>query len=188
MLIKVSCGLFFYMLWLTSYRVHPFDRMHLGMGCRFSPRFVPSVNLNETKGDNYERWFFLDRSWKPAKSGRSWKEKWEQKPDYHYGYKQYAFDRYCKQILKCKACNGYRQISRRKKRFTSFGGDCLRPNWLRCFWGCPRRSGKSLWRADSCGWPVNRLLGTSTWTAGRSIPVGKLIGYWRNWWKVKRND
>ena len=55
MLIKVSCGLFFYMLWLTSYRVHPFDRMHLGMGCRFSPRFVPSVNLNETKGDNYER-------------------------------------------------------------------------------------------------------------------------------------
>lgn len=33
--------------------------------------------------------------------------------------KQYAFDSYCKKVLKCEACNGYRQISRRQKRFTS---------------------------------------------------------------------
>ena len=39
--------------------------------------------------------------------------------DRHYEHKQYAFDSYCKKILKCEACNGYRQISRRQKRFAS---------------------------------------------------------------------
>ena len=42
------------------------------------------------------------------------------KPDRHYEHKQYAFDSYCKKVLKCEACNGYRQISRRQKRFASF--------------------------------------------------------------------
>ena len=41
------------------------------------------------------------------------------KPDRHYEHKQYAFDSYCKKVLKCEACNSYRQISRRQKRFTS---------------------------------------------------------------------
>ena len=41
------------------------------------------------------------------------------KPDRHYEHKQYAFDSYCKKVLKCEACNGYRQISRRQKRFAS---------------------------------------------------------------------
>ena len=41
------------------------------------------------------------------------------KPDRHYEHKQYAFDSYCKKVLKCEACNGYRQISRRQKRFTA---------------------------------------------------------------------
>ena len=41
------------------------------------------------------------------------------KPDRHYEHKQYALDSYCKKVLKCEACNGYRQISRRQKRFTS---------------------------------------------------------------------
>ena len=41
------------------------------------------------------------------------------KPNRHYEHKQYAFDSYCKKVLKCEACNGYRQISRRQKRFTS---------------------------------------------------------------------
>ena len=41
------------------------------------------------------------------------------KPDRHYEHKQYAFDSYCKKVLKCEAFNGYRQISRRQKRFTS---------------------------------------------------------------------
>ena len=41
------------------------------------------------------------------------------KPDRHYEHKQYAFDSYCKKVLKCEACNGYRQISWRQKRFTS---------------------------------------------------------------------
>ena len=29
------------------------------------------------------------------------------KPDRHYEHKQYAFDSYCKKVLKCEACNGY---------------------------------------------------------------------------------
>ncbi len=41
------------------------------------------------------------------------------KPDRHYEHKQYAFDSYCKKVLKCEACNGYRQISRRQKCFAS---------------------------------------------------------------------
>ena len=41
------------------------------------------------------------------------------KPDRHYEHKQYAFDSYCKKVLKCEACNGYRQISRRQKHFAS---------------------------------------------------------------------
>ena len=41
------------------------------------------------------------------------------KPDRHYEHKQYAFDSYCKKVLKCEACNGYRQTSRRQKRFAS---------------------------------------------------------------------
>ena len=41
------------------------------------------------------------------------------KPDRHYEHKQYTFDSYCKKVLKCEACNGYRQISRHQKRFTS---------------------------------------------------------------------
>ena len=41
------------------------------------------------------------------------------KPDRHYEHKQHAFDSYCKKVLKCEACNGYRQISRHQKRFAS---------------------------------------------------------------------
>ena len=41
------------------------------------------------------------------------------KPDRHYEHKQYAFDSYCKKVLKCEAFNGYRKISRRQKRFAS---------------------------------------------------------------------
>ena len=38
------------------------------------------------------------------------------KPDRHYEHKQYAFDSYCKKVLKCEAYNGYREISRRQRR------------------------------------------------------------------------
>ena len=37
------------------------------------------------------------------------------KPDRHAEHKQHAFDSFCKKVLKCEACNGYREISRRKK-------------------------------------------------------------------------
>ena len=37
------------------------------------------------------------------------------KPDRHYEHKQYAFDSYCKKVLKYEAYNGYREISRRQK-------------------------------------------------------------------------
>ena len=40
-------------------------------------------------------------------------------PDRHYEHKQHTFDSFCKKVLKCEAYNGYRQISRRQKRFTS---------------------------------------------------------------------
>ena len=39
------------------------------------------------------------------------------KPNRYYEHKQHAFDSYCKKVLKCEACNGYRQISRHQKRF-----------------------------------------------------------------------
>ena len=35
--------------------------------------------------------------------------------DRHAEHKQHAFDSFCKKVLKCEACNGYREISRRKK-------------------------------------------------------------------------
>ena len=41
------------------------------------------------------------------------------KPDRHYEHKQYAFDSYCKKVLKCEAC--YRQIKNRK--------NCPRQKW-----------------------------------------------------------
>ena len=41
------------------------------------------------------------------------------KPNRYYEHKQHAFDSYCKKVLKCEACNGYRQISVIKKRFAS---------------------------------------------------------------------
>ena len=49
------------------------------------------------------------------------------KPDRHYEHKQYAFDSYCKKVLKCEACNGYRQISRRQKRFMIWAKHWLMP-------------------------------------------------------------
>lgn len=41
------------------------------------------------------------------------------KPNRYYEHKQHAFDSYCKKVLKCEACNGYRQISRHQKHFAS---------------------------------------------------------------------
>ena len=41
-------------------------------------------------------------------------------PDRHYEHKQHAFDSFCKKVLKCEACNGYREISRRKKHSIPF--------------------------------------------------------------------
>ena len=35
-------------------------------------------------------------------------------------HKQHAFDSFCKKVLKCEACNGYREISRRKKHSIPF--------------------------------------------------------------------
>lgn len=44
------------------------------------------------------------------------------KSDRYYEHKQHAFDSYCKKVLKCEACNGYREISSRQKRFTPLEG------------------------------------------------------------------
>ena len=40
--------------------------------------------------------------------------------DRHDEHKQHAFDSFCKKVLKCEACNGYREISRRKKHSIPF--------------------------------------------------------------------
>ena len=42
------------------------------------------------------------------------------KPDRHAEHKQHAFDSFCKKVLKCEACNGYREISRRQSREVAF--------------------------------------------------------------------
>ena len=42
------------------------------------------------------------------------------KPNRYYEHKQHAFDSFCKKVLKCEACNGYREISRRKKHSIPF--------------------------------------------------------------------
>ena len=42
------------------------------------------------------------------------------KPDRHAEHKQHAFDSFCKKVLKCEACNGYREISHRKKHSIPF--------------------------------------------------------------------
>ena len=50
------------------------------------------------------------------------------KPDRHAEHKQHAFDSFCKKVLKCEACNGYREISRRKKHsipFSELPGDAM---------------------------------------------------------------
>lgn len=94
------------------------------------------VNPNETKGAKYmsgKKIFQIDPENRPSRtvSERVVSERGRKelppstrggenlKPDRHYEHKQYAFDSYCKKVLKCEACNGYRQISRRQKRFTS---------------------------------------------------------------------
>ena len=41
-------------------------------------------------------------------------------PSSHERNKQHAFDSFCKKVLKCEACNGYREISRRKKHSIPF--------------------------------------------------------------------
>ena len=40
--------------------------------------------------------------------------------DRHDEHKQHTFDSFCKKVLKCEACNGYREISRRKKHSIPF--------------------------------------------------------------------
>ena len=48
------------------------------------------------------------------------------KPDRHYEHKQYAFDSYCKKVLKCEACNGYRQISRHQNYYKYVNGQSIK--------------------------------------------------------------
>ena len=105
--------------------------------CAWAPAAVPRlvsfrpVNLNETKGTDYERQKFFDinaenqpnsgiaitvvgeRGRKELPPGTKGGE--NLKPDRHYEHKQHAFDSYCKKVLKYEAYNGYREISRRQK-------------------------------------------------------------------------
>lgn len=132
---KVSCGSLF--IYCGSYPKKPVPLTACAWAWAAAPRPVSfrPVNLNETKGAKYERqnFFQIDPENRPNRtvSERVVSERGRKelppgtkggenlKPDRHYEHKQHAFDSYCKKVLKCEACNGYRQISRRQKRFTS---------------------------------------------------------------------
>ena len=99
------------------------------------PASFRPVNLNEAKGAimSGKKYFYIDPENRPNRTTRErvvsergrkelppgTKGGENLKPDRHYEHKQHAFDSYCKKVLKCEACNGYREISRRQKRVTS---------------------------------------------------------------------
>lgn len=130
---KVSYGSLF--IYCGSYLTKPVSLSAWAWAAAPRPVSFWPVTPNETKGANYERQkiFQIDPENRPSQtirervvSERGRKELppgtkggENLKPDRHYEHKQYAFDSYCKKVLKCEACNGYRQISRRQKRFTS---------------------------------------------------------------------
>ena len=126
--------LVFYILWLTSHKTRPFER--LGVGCRSPPPFrsglstrtkrkepsmrgkkifqiAPENRPNQTTRERV----VSERGRKELPPGTKGGE--NLKPNRYYEHKQHAFDSYCKKVLKCEACNGYRQISRHQKRFAS---------------------------------------------------------------------
>ena len=124
----------FYILWLVSHKTRFFER--LGVGCRSPPRFVPACQPETKRKEpimSGKKFFQIDPENRPNQTTRErvvsergrkelppgTKGGENLKPDRHYEHKQYAFDSYCKKVLKCEACNGYRQISRHQKRFTS---------------------------------------------------------------------
>ena len=98
------------------------------------------------------------------------------KPNRYYEHKQHAFDSYCKKVLKCEACNGYRQISRRQQRFTSSKTFCIFGRTVRgrCGPACSLRSllmgvyGFS--RGKCCCANRERPIGHSTSTAVTKRP------------------
>ena len=132
---KVSCGSLF--IYCGSYLTKPVPLTACTWvwAAALRPVSFRPVNLKETKGTDYERQKIFninagnqpnsgiaitvvgERGRKELPPGTKGGE--NLKPDRHYEHKQYAFDSYCKKVLKCEACNGYRQISRRQKRFTS---------------------------------------------------------------------
>ena len=127
---KVSYGSLF--IYCGSYLTKPVSLSAWAWAAAPRPVSFRPVNPNETKGANYE-WQKIFSENRPNRtvSERVVSERGRKelppgtkggenlKPDRHYEHKQYAFDSYCKKVLKCEACNGYRQISRHQKRFTS---------------------------------------------------------------------
>lgn len=130
---KVSYGSLF--IYCGSYLTKPVSLSAWAWAAAPRPVSFWPVTPNETKGANYERqkFFQIDPENRPSQTTRErvvsergrkelppgTKGGENLKPDRHYEHKQYAFDSYCKKVLKCEACNGYRQISRHQKRFTS---------------------------------------------------------------------
>lgn len=130
---KVSYGSLF--IYCGSYLTKPVSLSAWAWAAAPRPVSFRPVNPNETKGANYERQknFQIAPENRPnqtirervvSERGRkelppSTRGGENLKPNRYYEHKQHAFDSYCKKVLKCEACNGYRQISRRQKRFTS---------------------------------------------------------------------
>ena len=124
----------FYLLWLISHKTRFFEC--LGVGCRSPSRFVPACQPERNERSlsmSGKKIFQIDPENRPKRpaaervvSERGRKELppgtkggENLKPDRHYEHKQHVFDSYCKKVLKYEAYNGYREISRRQKRFTS---------------------------------------------------------------------
>ena len=124
----------FYILRLISNKARPRDRLRLGVGCRSPFRSGLSTRTERKEPSmSGKKNFHIDPENQPNRTTRErvvsergrkelppgTKGGENLKPDRHYEHKQYAFDSYCKKVLKCEACNGYRQISRHQKRFAS---------------------------------------------------------------------
>ena len=130
---KVSYGSLF--IYCGSYLTKPVSLSAWAWAAAPRPVSFQPVNPNETKGANYERQknfqiapenrpnqtirerVVSERGRKELPPGTRGGE--NLKPNRYYEHKQHAFDSYCKKVLKCEACNGYRQISRHQKRFAS---------------------------------------------------------------------
>ena len=130
---KVSYGSLF--IYCGSHLTKPVSLSAWAWAAAPRPVSFRPVNLNETKGANYERQRKIninagnqpnggiaitvvgERGRKELPPGTKGGE--NLKPDRHYEHKQHAFDSYCKRSIKNEAMNAYTQLRKRSRREVS---------------------------------------------------------------------